>query len=71
MDWFWLLLLLIICPLMMVFMMFGMKGTHGQGSHSSQSQMDWTLHEDYNELKVQNELMKIEIQKLSKNSSAK
>lgn len=64
MDWSWLLLL--ICPLMMVFMMFGMKGMNGHGSHSKPSQTDWTLHDDYNDLKVQNEKMKKEIQNLSK-----
>ncbi|KGE20893.1 DUF2933 domain-containing protein [Paenibacillus wynnii] len=61
----WSLLLLLICPLMMVYMMFGMKGMHGRGSHSNQSQTDWTLHQDYNELKVQNERMKQEILNLS------
>ncbi|MCL6606213.1 MAG: DUF2933 domain-containing protein [Paenibacillus sp.] len=63
MDWSWLLLL--ICPLVMVFMMFRMKGKNGHGSHSNHSQMDWTLHEDYNELKVENQRLKIQIQKLS------
>ncbi|MCL6606333.1 MAG: DUF2933 domain-containing protein [Paenibacillus sp.] len=66
MDLSWLLLL--ICPLMMVYMMFGMKGMHGKGSHSKQSQKDWSLLDDYNELKMQNELMKKEIQKLLINS---
>ncbi|BCG60402.1 DUF2933 domain-containing protein [Paenibacillus sp. URB8-2] len=60
------LLLLLICPLMMVSMMFGMKGKHGRSAHSKQSETDWTLHVDYNELKVQNEMLKKEIQSLSK-----
>jgi len=54
----WSLLLLLLCPLMMIFMMFGMKGMPGHGSHSNQSQVDWTLHEDFNELKVENERLK-------------
>ncbi|MDQ0193788.1 DUF2933 domain-containing protein [Paenibacillus wynnii] len=61
----WSLLLLLICPLMMVYMMFGMKGMHSRSSHSNQAEMDWTLHQDYNELKVQNERMKQEILNLS------
>ncbi|WP_410768893.1 hypothetical protein [Fontibacillus sp. BL9] len=63
MDWSWLLVL--ICPLMMVFMMFGMKGTHGR-SHGHHPQGDSSLREELNELKAQNEQMKQEIQKLSR-----
>ncbi|MBY3621395.1 hypothetical protein CA600_28490 [Paenibacillus sp. VTT E-133280] len=62
----WSLLLLLICPLMMVLMMFGMRGMHGKDSHSNQSQSNWTLHEDYNELKVENERMKKQLLSLSK-----
>ncbi|WP_435530077.1 DUF2933 domain-containing protein [Paenibacillus vini] len=50
------------CPLMMVFMMFGMKG-HGHGSNSSNEQ---ALQVQLNELKEQNDRMKEEIQKLSR-----
>lgn len=56
----WSLLLLLACPLMMIIMMFGMKGMHGQGSHSNQD-----FQKELNELKVQNEQIKQEIQKLS------
>lgn len=63
----WSILLLLICPLMMIFMMFGMRKMHGQVGGSNQSQSDWSLHQDYNELKVQNEQMKKEIGKLSTN----
>ncbi|MCL6606351.1 MAG: DUF2933 domain-containing protein [Paenibacillus sp.] len=58
----WSLLLLLICPFMMILMMFGMRGMHGQASHSNQAQSDWTLHQEYNELKVQNEQMRKQIQ---------
>lgn len=64
MDWSWLLLL--ACPLMMVFMMFGMKGHgHGHGSHSEHSN-DRAMQAQLDELKAQNEQMKQEIQKLSR-----
>lgn len=69
MDWSWLIAL--VCPLMMVFMMFGMKG-HGHGlglghrSASDQSSQDQAVQEQLNELKAQNEQMKQEIQKLTK-----
>ncbi|MCH1638856.1 DUF2933 domain-containing protein [Paenibacillus barengoltzii] len=63
MDWTWLLLL--ACPLMMVFMMFGMKG-HGHGSHSNHSSNDQAIQAQLNELKAQNEKMKQEIQNISK-----
>ena len=52
---------------MMIFMMFGMRRTHGQVGGSNQSQSDWSLHQDYNEIKVQNEQLKKEIGKLSIN----
>ncbi|MGG6310320.1 DUF2933 domain-containing protein [Paenibacillus macerans] len=65
MDWSWLLLL--ACPLMMVFMMFGMKGHgHGHGSHSDHSPNNQAMQTQLDELKAQNEQMKQEIQKLSR-----
>lgn len=69
MDWSWLIAL--VCPLMMVFMMFGMKGHghgrgHGHRSASDQSSQDQAVQEQLNELKAQNEQMKQEIQKLTK-----
>ncbi|MCA4756003.1 DUF2933 domain-containing protein [Mycolicibacterium fortuitum] len=62
MDWSWLLLL--ACPLMMIFMMFGMKG-HGHGPHSHHKEDDQALRVELNELKGQIEQMKQEHQKLS------
>lgn len=64
----WSLLMVLICPLMMIYMIFGMKGMHSKGaqSQSNQSPSDWSLHEDYNELKVQNEQMKKHIELLSR-----
>ncbi|MDN4067601.1 DUF2933 domain-containing protein [Paenibacillus vini] len=64
MDWTWLLLL--ACPLMMVFMMFGMKGHgHANGSHSDHSPNNQVMQAQLDELKTQNEQMKQEIQKLT------
>lgn len=60
MDLSWLLLL--ACPLMMVFMMFGMKG-HGHGSHSDHSPNSQAMQAQLDELKVQIEQMKHELQK--------
>jgi len=37
MDWTWLLLLL--CPLMMIFMMKGMHGTHGKHEHQTEKEI--------------------------------
>ncbi|MEK5357945.1 DUF2933 domain-containing protein [Paenibacillus sp. FSL L8-0709] len=62
----WSLLLLLVCSLMMIYMMVGMKRSHGSGSRSNQSMMDWTLLQDFNELKVENERLKIQLFNLSK-----
>lgn len=65
MDLSWLLLL--ACPLMMVFMMFGMKGHgHGHRSHSDRSPNNQAMQAQLDELKAQNEQMKQEIQKLTR-----
>ncbi len=61
----WSSLLLLACPLMMVFMMFGMKGSHNHSSHSKHSKSDQIIHEELNDLKAQNEQMRKEIQKLT------
>lgn len=67
MDWTWLLLL--ACPLMMIWMMFGMRGGHGHG-HGKQGQMNQDdmqkMQIELDELKAQNERMKMDIQNLSK-----
>ena len=62
----WSLLLLLICPLMMIYMMIGMKGRHGTDSRSNQSMMDWTLHQDFNELTVENERLEKQLLSLTK-----
>ncbi|WP_138493562.1 DUF2933 domain-containing protein [Paenibacillus pinistramenti] len=66
MDWSWLLVL--VCPLMMVFMMvFGMKGHgHGHASHSKHSKDDHEIQTQINELKMQNEELRQELQKIAK-----
>lgn len=67
MEWSWLLVL--VCPLMMIFMMFGMKGSHshghGQASHSS---IDLGVEQQLSELREQNEQLRKEVDKLSRNS---
>ncbi|MNW57582.1 hypothetical protein D3C74_353990 [compost metagenome] len=65
MDWSWLLLL--VCPLMMVFMMFGMGGMHKHGAqkdNNHQQQKDDAIHRELSDLKAQNEQMRQEIQQL-------
>jgi hypothetical protein len=60
MDWSWLLLL--ACPLMMVFMMFGMRGGHGHGSSKPPAAQEFQA--ELQELRIQNEMMQKEIQEL-------
>lgn len=60
----WLLLLLLLCPLMMLPMMFGMKGSHSHKSNAAQTNQ--AIQDELNELKKQNEEMKKEIQNLSR-----
>jgi len=70
MEWSWLFVL--ICPLMMIFMMFGMKGTHlhghghgsRQGSHSS---VNPEVKQQLSELREQNEQLRKEVDKLLRN----
>lgn len=67
MEWSWLLVL--VCPLMMIFMMFGMKGSHshehGQGQ-ASPSNVDQGVQQQLSELREQNELLRREVEKLSR-----
>ncbi|PZM63595.1 DUF2933 domain-containing protein [Paenibacillus dendritiformis] len=67
MDWTWLLLL--ACPLMMVLMMFGMRGGHGHGhgNHGKGTQEGMQkMQRDLDDLKAQNEEMRKEIQNLTR-----
>lgn len=67
MDWSWLLVL--VCPLMMIFMMFGMKGhghVHGRGDHAHHSPNEQAIRAELDELKAQNEQIKQALQKLSR-----
>ncbi|NEW08602.1 DUF2933 domain-containing protein [Paenibacillus sp. SYP-B3998] len=62
MDWSWLLIL--VCPIMMLFMMKGMYGRGGQGTH----QQDQRIEREINELRIQNlELRLREIDNLKSN----
>ncbi|SET22009.1 DUF2933 domain-containing protein [Paenibacillus sp. NFR01] len=61
----WSSLLILVCPLMMIFMMFGMKG-HGHGPHSRNSAPDKAIQTQLDELKAQNEQLRQELQGLTK-----
>ncbi|WP_310832442.1 DUF2933 domain-containing protein [Paenibacillus pedocola] len=61
MDWSWLAVL--ICPLMMIFMMFGMRGGHGHGPHKKQLSAG-VVEQELLHLKAQNELLQKEVQEL-------
>ncbi len=61
MDWSWLVAL--VCPLMMIFMMFGMRGGHGHSPHKKQlSAVE--VEQELLQLKAQNELLQKEVQDL-------
>ncbi|WP_068780275.1 DUF2933 domain-containing protein [Paenibacillus sp. GM2] len=67
MEWSWLLVL--VCPLMMIFMMFGMKGSHSYGhgqGQASPSNVDQGVQQQLSELREQNELLRREVEKLSR-----
>jgi len=64
MDWTWLLVL--VCPLMMVVMMFGMRGGHGYSNQGKGTSEDTQkMQRELEELKAQNEGMRKDIQKLT------
>ena len=63
MNWAWLVTL--ICPLMMIFMMFGLGGKHGHGSKKQASPDYQELQKELNDLKMQNEQMRKDIQSLT------
>lgn len=64
----WSSLLTLICPLMMVVMMLGMKGSHGHGhgnkSSRGVSSADSGIRLELDELKAQNEQLKRELDTL-------
>ncbi|WP_223067989.1 DUF2933 domain-containing protein [Paenibacillus caui] len=68
MDWSWLLFL--ACPLMMVFMMFGMGGMHKSGSHTHHKSTDAAIQGELRELKAQNEQMRQELGNLSQKENS-
>ncbi|QWU13304.1 hypothetical protein SAMN04487895_11847 [Paenibacillus sophorae] len=65
----WSSLLVLVCPLMMVVMMLGMKGAHGHGHGKKDSHgvsaSDSGIRQELDELKVQNAQMKRELEALS------
>ncbi|MHA6533017.1 DUF2933 domain-containing protein [Paenibacillus sp. BAC0078] len=65
MNWSWLIAL--VCPLMMIFMMFGMRGGHGHGhgGHSRREPKIEELQKELNELKAQNEKMQADIHSIT------
>ncbi|QDX94088.1 DUF2933 domain-containing protein [Brevibacillus laterosporus] len=63
MDWSWLLLL--ACPLMMIFMMFGMRGGHNHNSKSNE-QAALRLQTELEQLKVENEKLRRDSKDLAK-----
>ena len=67
MEWSWLVTL--ICPLMMIFMMFGMRGGHSHGSQKKQVDIIQVKNE-LSELKEQNELMRKQMSTLSSSNHA-
>lgn len=69
MDWSWLFVL--VCPLMMIVMMFGMRGGHGHGhrhgNHGKGTPEDTQkMQREIDELKAQNEQMRKDIQHLTR-----
>lgn len=65
MNWSWLLVL--ICPLMMILMMFGMFGGKGHGhgrGHKSSGETDSRVLDELQEVKHQNERLSREIREL-------
>ncbi|SOC42981.1 bZIP transcription factor [Ureibacillus acetophenoni] len=66
MDWNWLpLLILLICPLMMVFMMFGgHRHTHGKGNQKTQHSTLIELESKVTTLEKENEKLREEINEL-------
>lgn len=70
MEWSWLILM--ICPLMMIFMIFGMKGSHGHGHGHNHGQavnsMDQGVQQQLRELRAHNEQLRREVDYLSRSA---
>ncbi|CAH1192107.1 hypothetical protein PAECIP111892_00852 [Paenibacillus auburnensis] len=61
----WSTLLVLVCPVMMIVMMFTMKGGHAHGSHNHRVATE-SLHDQLVDLKVENERIQKELQSLKK-----
>ncbi|MFP4976929.1 DUF2933 domain-containing protein [Paenibacillus sp. CN-4] len=68
----WSTLLVLVCPIMMVVMMFAMKGGHSHGSPSQprvtghqQNQPAEREHEQMTELRAENERLRSELRSLN------
>ncbi|WP_342563135.1 hypothetical protein NST84_26940 [Paenibacillus sp. FSL R7-0345] len=63
MSWSWLLTL--ICPMMMILMMFGMPGGHGHRGHGGRMQHKHVeeLEQELSGLKAQNEQLRTDLQR--------
>ncbi|MFD1175886.1 hypothetical protein ACFQ3W_06145 [Paenibacillus puldeungensis] len=58
---------IILIPLNLGFKIIGKKNRGERGSSSNLLASDWNIHSEYFELKVENERLKNELQKLSTN----
>ncbi|WP_238651909.1 DUF2933 domain-containing protein [Paenibacillus piscarius] len=61
----WSTLLVLVCPVMMIVMMFTMKGGHPHGSHNHRVAAD-SLQDQLVDLKAENERISKELQSLKK-----
>ncbi|WP_179032279.1 DUF2933 domain-containing protein [Paenibacillus kribbensis] len=60
MDWSWLLVL--ACPIMMIFMMFGMKGHHGHGKRKEEQ--DAVSRSEYEALVKENQAIQKQLNRI-------
>ncbi|MGZ0040986.1 DUF2933 domain-containing protein [Paenibacillus ottowii] len=60
MDWSWLLVL--ACPIMMIFMMFGMKGHHGHGKRKEEQ--DAVSRSEYEALVKENQAIQKQLNQI-------
>ncbi|MBM4761367.1 hypothetical protein [Bacillus sp. B15-48] len=61
-------LVLLLCPLMLIFMFFIMKGMHGKNGHSEQHKSDAIeLKKNMEKLMEQNEILAKEIESMKRN----
>ncbi|MDF9839457.1 MULTISPECIES: DUF2933 domain-containing protein [unclassified Paenibacillus] len=61
----WSILLVLVCPIMMIVMMFTMKGGHSHGSSGKPLAAE-SVQEQLTDLKAENERIRKEIQTLKK-----